>query len=337
MSTSISIEEFLIEPGITLDVRSPSEYNHAHIPGAINLPLFSDEERAAIGTKYKQKGQQKAIDIGFAFASPKLADFVANAKKHVDNNLAKVHCWRGGMRSAFARDLLDNMRIPSCSLNGGYKAFRNWALDTIAIPKKLLVVGGFTGSGKTDILHSLRDLGEQVLDLEAIANHRGSSYGGLGKPEQPSTEYFENIIATELATFDPNIPIWVEDESRLIGRCKIPDIFFTMIREAHVLKIERPKSERLENIRIEYGSIDPELLVEATQRLLKRFGGVRTQEASKLFREGNFVEATDIVLDYYDKAYHYGLSKRISPIIPISGEGLSSQQWAQLLRATVSK
>ncbi|MBT3394763.1 MAG: tRNA 2-selenouridine(34) synthase MnmH [Waddliaceae bacterium] len=310
MPKTLDVNTFLENDGVIFDVRSPGEFSHAHIPGAISLPLFSDDERARLGTCYKQESQRAAIDLGLDIVGPKLAEYIKKARSLADGKTAKVHCWRGGMRSTFVANALGSLNIPSCILEGGYKGFRNWALDILAEPPPFTVVGGLTGSGKTAFLHELRSRGEQVIDLEGLANHRGSSFGGIGQGPQPSTEHFENMIAVELSGFDVTKPIFIEDESRLVGTCKVPDGIYSAIRTSPVKYIEKTLEERLDNIEKDYGSLPIEGLVAATERLHKKLGGARTQEAVRFFQTGDFRSAVTIVLEYYDKTYRYGFGKR---------------------------
>ncbi len=330
----LTTEQFLEYPGVTIDVRSPGEFATGHIPEAINLPLFSDEERAIIGATFSYYGQTAAIDKGLQFMSPKLADYVANARDLLNGQIAKNYCWRGGMRSTFASNVLNTMMVPSISLVQGYKAFRSWCLQELQQPKPLIVIGGLTGSGKTKILSQLISHGEQVLDLEKFANHSGSVFGGLARSPQPKNENFENSLAIQWHSFSPSKPIWIEDESRMIGTCKIPDQIFTLMERSPVIVIEKPREERLQHIEEIYGSIDPSLLSEATLCLKKRLGGKDADTASSLFLAGEFLPACSIVLDYYDKTYKYSTSNRISPVTTLSRANLSPSQWTELLLST---
>lgn len=295
-------------------MRSPSEYGHGHIPGAICIPLFSDAERASVGTLYKQQGRALAIEQGLQFVGPKMKDFVTRVKQQLISekaSVAKVHCWRGGMRSSSFAWLLNTAGIATATLNGGYKSFRRYVLNLLSpISHRLIVLGGFTGSGKSALLKQLKDLGEQVLDLEQLANHRGSSFGHLNMPPQPSNEQLENEIAYLLLSYSPEKPIWIEDESRMIGRCKIPNALYDKMQNATLVFIDSPLDERLNRLHREYGKLQPEALITATKSLHKRLGGHRTQEAIALIEQGLLKEAIAITLDYYDSAYQYCLSKK---------------------------
>lgn len=335
MQTSIPVREFLDLNGVILDVRSPSEFHHAHIPSAVNLPLFSDAERATIGTAYKQLGHRAAVEEGFKAVGPKLGELVAVAQNLLKGRLAKVHCWRGGMRSQSVAWLLGMLDLQTVTLRGGYKSFRQHIkalLDTMSgILKGVVVLGGFTGSGKTSILEILERRGEQVLNLEALAQHRGSSYGILGSGSQPSNEQFENTIALKWSTFDTQRTIWVEDESRLIGRCQIPDPLFRLIGQAPVIVLDRPKDERIAHLADLYGQVDPAQLIQATQRINKRLGGLRTSQAIDYIKCGALEKAIELVLEYYDKTYRFALERRLKKTISVSGHGLSEEEWGTRL------
>lgn len=332
MADSLQPAEFLNAPGVILDVRSPAEFAQAHIPGAISFPLFNNEERARVGTCYKQSGRDQAVQLGLEITGPKLASFAAKAKDLAGDQPLRVHCWRGGMRSASMAWLFETAGSKVNLLEGGYKAFRRWALATLATPKPIITLGGMTGTGKTDILQELAHRGEQVLDLEAFANHRGSSYGSLGLPPQPTTEQFGNELALAWASFDDRQPVWIEAESRRIGTCRVPDELFQQMMRAPVLQVERSRSERVELLVQEYGKADPAQLIEATERLRKRLGGDRTQEAVESIQQGHLAIAVELVLNYYDQTYQYDLERRSVPIYPVNAFGLSPLESAQLLQ-----
>lgn len=331
MPVTLTTAEFLRASGVLLDVRSPAEYAQGQIPGAISFPLFSNAERAEVGTCYKQQGRDAAVELGLAIVGPKLTEFVATAKQLAPDRHLRIHCWRGGMRSGSMAWLMETAGFQVALLDRGYKGFRQWARSQLAIPKPVLTLGGMTGTGKTAILHILAAQGEQILDLEDLANHRGSSYGNLGLPPQPSTEQFENLIAIEWAKFSVDRPIWIEAESRMVGTCRVPDPLFHQMITAPVLQVERSRSERIEILLKMYGTVDPEQLMIATDRLTKRLGGDRTQAAVKFIQQGNLAAAIHIVLDYYDKTYLHDLQRRKVPIYPVPATELSDFAVAQLL------
>ncbi|MBK6731997.1 MAG: tRNA 2-selenouridine(34) synthase MnmH [Bacteroidetes bacterium] len=293
-----------------IDVRSPAEFNHAHIPGAINIPLFNDEERKTVGIIYKQESKTKAIETGLDLAGKKLSMFIREAKAIAKNNTLFIHCWRGGMRSKSMATLFDFAGINTLVLNGGYKSYRREIQNFFNYPFPFVILGGKTGSGKTEVLHFLKQQGEQVIDMEALANHKGSAFGALGEQLQPSTEQFENNLFEELRKCNLQKYIWLEDESHLIGTVFIPEIIWFSMRRAHVVFLDIPIKERIAFLVSHYGKYPAEEIESALQKITKRLGGQHYKETLELYRNGNLADATEKVLTYYDKTYAHGLSSR---------------------------
>ena len=305
--------------GPILDVRAPAEYVQGHIPGALSLPLFTDEERARIGTTYKQVNPEKAMLLGLDFFGPKMRRMVEEAKKLAPGQEVRLHCWRGGMRSGAVQWLLELGGLKVNLLDKGYKDYRRWALAEMARPRQLRVLGGYTGSGKTAVLHALAAQGEPVLDLEKLANHLGSSFGSLGQPPQPTQEQFENDLATALAALPADRPIWVEDESRTIGSLGIPNEFFAQMQAAPLLVLDVPHEARVRYLAADYGRHDAGELASAVLRLRKRLGGLVTKEALGAIAENDMPRMVELVLAYYDKTYGYGLEGRKGVIVTAEG------------------
>ena len=320
MITTLSLEEFLIRSAgnPVLDVRSPSEYQQAHIPGAYNLPLFTDEERKIVGTAYKQQSRKHAIRHGLDFFGVKMRAMVEEAERLLKAPAFKnqapvlfVHCWRGGMRSNAVAWLLDVYGFEVCLLEGGYKTFRNWVLDQFEKDYPLKIVGGYTGSGKTLILSQLEKEGETVIDLEKIASHKGSAFGALGQPPQPRQEMFENLLAVALQNAAASgRTIWLEDESQRIGVLNIPAPFWQTMRQKPVYFIDIPFDPRLDYITTEYGCHEKERLVNAIIRIQKRLGPMETKTAIGHLLENDHREAFRILLAYYDRLYGKALYNR---------------------------
>lgn len=313
MVQQLTVEEFLEKARHlpVIDVRSPGEYEHAHIPGAVNIPLFDNEERALVGTRYKKAGKDAAVLLGLDLIGPKLTSFVKQSRKlNPKGQEVLVHCWRGGMRSGSFAWLLNTAGMQVSTLAGGYKSYRNAVLESFAEPRPLIILGGKTGSGKTDVLKELALQDEQVIDLEALAHHKGSSYGAIGQAPQTSSEQFENVLYQEWCQLDPNRRIWLEDESRNVGTCFIPLPLWQQMRDAPVAFIDVPKEVRILRLVREYTGIDHQLLIEATERIRRRLGGKDTQLALDALSEHNYATVADITLSYYDKAYLHGLAQR---------------------------
>jgi tRNA 2-selenouridine synthase len=288
-----------------LDVRSPAEYESGHIPGSLNLPLFTNEERAIVGTLYKQQGPNPAMIHGLEIVGPKMADFVRVAQKMAPHGELLVYCWRGGKRSGSMAWLFENAGMTVNTLRGGYKAYRNHVLNGFNKPFKFKVVGGETGSGKTDILHTIGQRGHQIIDLEAIAKHRGSAFGSLGLPQQPSVEQFENNLFTALEQLNIDRPIWIEDESKSIGRVYIPKDFWQLKVNAPVYLISIPFELRVQRLLKDYGHFSKEELAESINKIAKRLGGLDTQLALAAIENGDLAETARIALKYYDKCYGF--------------------------------
>lgn len=331
MPIALPIDEFLQPPGPILDVRSPGEYAQGHIPGAVSFPLFSDDERAQVGTCYKQVGRDEAVELGFEIAGPKCASFIRAAKELAPERHLRLHCWRGGMRSGGLGWILETAGFTVHTLDGGYKAYRGWVRQVLATPKPMIILGGMTGTSKTLILQELAHLGEPVIDLEHLANNRGSSYGALMLPPQPSTEHYENLLAAEWVRFNGDRPIWLEAESRRVGTCRIPDELFLQMMAAPTVEVTRSVEERLDLLVSIYGEADPEELVVATQRIQKRLGGQRTQAAVAFIQAGDLRSACAIILDYYDRTYRHDLERRGNTIPQVDITGLSPVESARQL------
>lgn len=335
MIQQLTVDEFIRKADQlpVIDVRSPGEYAQAHIPGAVSIPLFNNEERALVGTKYKQAGKEAAVMLGLELVGPKLAGFVRQSRKlNPQQKEVLVHCWRGGMRSGSFAWLLDTAGLTASTLVGGYKAYRNAVLAALTEPRQLIILGGKTGSGKTDILKELARQGEQIIDLEGLANHKGSSYGAIGQLPQPSSEQFENLVHYQWRQLDPARRIWLEDESRNIGSCFIAPPLWQQMRAAPVAFIDMPKELRVQRLVAEYANINHALLVEATERIRKRLGGKVTQDALAALEQHDYATVADLTLDYYDKAYLHGLSQRDpARVFPVAAHADDPARTAQQL------
>lgn len=294
-----------------VDVRTPSEFRKGHIPGAINIALFSDDERARVGTVYKQKDQLSAIMLGLDIAGPRMSDLLGRGLKVAGKKKKLLlYCWRGGSRSASMAWLFSNGGIGCSVLEGGYKAYRNYVLSELARPGRMIVLGGLTGSGKTAILAELSRMGEQVIDLEGLACHKGSAFGALGQPAQPSSEHFENLLFEALGKTDHRQRTFVEDESHNIGCVNINHGFFEEMSRSKVIALMPDIKTRLPRLKEEYGVYPPDQLIRSVEKISGKLGGMNTARAIEAIRSNNLDRAIEIVLGYYDKTYRYGLSQR---------------------------
>jgi tRNA 2-selenouridine synthase len=332
---SISISEFLQlrERHPVIDVRSPGEFKGGHIPGAFNIPLLNDEERVVVGTTYHQEGQQKAIKEGFRLVGPRLKDIIFETEKVAQGNEVLVHCWRGGMRSDNFCQFVGMAKIKSRSLDGGYKAYRNAAMFSFRKPYPITLLTGCTGSGKSEILHALAAQGEQILDLEKLARHRGSAFGGLLMPPQPTTEQFQNELFEELFRMDFAKRIWVEDESLAIGKIFLPDDFWRCMSRSPLVQVQVSKTVRIQRLVDEYGSADRGEFLEIMGRIKKKLGGQQYLAAQEKLSQGDMAATIELLLTYYDKAYLESIARRHERIqLTLPWDGVNVSDFARELK-----
>ncbi len=294
------------------DVRSPSEFAMGHIPGAVNIPLFNDREREAVGKKFNKNGREKAILEGLELTGPAMHLKMEEALKTAREGKIMVYCWRGGMRSEAMAWLFSLGDLSVEVLEGGYKSYRRHILSSLSGRRKTIILGGMTGSTKTLILDRIKLLGNQTIDLEAIANHKGSAFGALGMKEQPSSEQFANLLFDQWKNIDENHPVWLEDESINIGKVFMPDDFYNNMQESPTLVLLMDSDKRVSRLAEEYSGYPVEYLKESINRISRRLGGENAGKAIRALEEGNFAVSIDILLKYYDKAYMYGIGKKKS-------------------------
>ena len=305
-----SIIEFLDLQLPIVDVRSPSEYEAGHIEASINIPILNNQNRAVIGRTFKQEGREAAIKLGFQLVNPLRNDLLDTLNKKVDGKTIALYCARGGLRSNHMAAFFAENGYTVYVLNGGYKAFRNHLLSIIAQFKRIVVLSAHTGSGKTEILHALKNKGAQVLDLEGLAKHKGSVFGALGNDAQPSSAAFHNLIFEELKNYNPNDVLWVENESFTIGQVHLPIELWTHMKIASGVELSVPLEERVGYIVADYGRYESGDLVACIQKLNKRLGDEACRNICSLVEEGDLKAAVYGLFKYYDKAYEMGRSKR---------------------------
>ncbi len=311
-----------------IDVRSPGEYAQGHVPGAINIPVFDDDERAMVGTLYVRSGKDEAILKGLDVALPKTGMYIRSAREiPAFGGEILVHCWRGGLRSVLMAEVFSKAGYDVYLLAGGYKAYRRFIREGLARPARIMVLGGFTGSGKTELLHAIACRGEQVIDLEGLACHKGSVFGALGQPPQPTNEQFENDLYARWSEIDPSRFVWIEDESRMIGRLTLPDPVVAHIASSRLLKVVMDPEIRIKRLVKEYAAFDKQQLADAINRIAERLGGARTREAINALDNNQFHVVAAIALAYYDKAYLFSTLRREQKHvheIQISGEDIEA-------------
>jgi tRNA 2-selenouridine synthase len=326
MERGISVSEALelADTCLLLDVRSEGEYARAHIPGAISFPLFSDDERAEVGTIYKKQGKDKAFLKGIEMAGPKMAGFIKKVNKlNPEGKQIILHCWRGGKRSQSMAWLFGQAGMRVMVMQGGYKAYRNIVLNYFdEFRHPLYVLGGRTGSGKTQILPHLVDQGEQVIDLEGFAHHKGSAFGALGEQAQPYTEHFENLLAHQLWSMRDDVRVWVENESKSIGKVYLPQGMRTKMKETALFHYDLDLESRLDILVNGYAQYPQDELIASFERIETKLGGVAFKEAVDAVRNQDFREAARIALYYYDKTYVHNLDENSTPnvfVLPATG------------------
>ncbi|MDZ4756812.1 MAG: tRNA 2-selenouridine(34) synthase MnmH [Bacteroidota bacterium] len=293
-----------------IDVRSEGEFEQGHVVGACNIALLNNDERKEVGICYKQKGNYEAVLLGYELAGNKFKGYIQKVLEIAPQKSISVYCFRGGLRSRIMCDLFLTAGFSVARLSGGYKAYRNYVLNTLALPKNINILGGYTGSQKTEKLYELKLNGHQVIDLEKLAKHKGSAYGGIGQEAQPTTEQFENLLAYEWQKIDPIKPLWLEDESSKIGKISIPKSIYIQMRESRLVKVMVEIEKRIDFILNTYGKMPTEELYNATQKLQRRLGNEQCTIALNHLQNGELREWLSIILMYYDKTYNHGNSLR---------------------------
>lgn len=292
-----------------VDVRSPKEFIEHSIPGAINIPIFTDEERSEVGKIYKQVGAHEAKQRGLEIFSTKLPFFIKQFEKFKEP--VTVYCWRGGMRSKTAATVLNLMDIHVSRLKGGIRSYRQWVVDqlnNLDLAPQLIVLNGYTGTGKTDILTTLKSQDYPVIDLEGLAGHRGSIFGQIGKT--PSTQKkFDSLLLNELLAFQSEPYILIEGESKRIGRVMLPDFLYDKKETGYQVFIHLSMEERVKNIIQDYDpNGDPEKFLDAFQFIKKHVHQPIAIQIDFLLNTFQFEKAVKLLLEhYYDKRYKHSI------------------------------
>ncbi|CAM3739314.1 tRNA 2-selenouridine(34) synthase MnmH [Mesobacillus zeae] len=328
----ITVEELIgSNEFIPVDVRSPIEHKEASIPGSVNIPLFSDEERREIGILYKKSGEMAARWRAMEVVSPKLPDILGQFRNLAETGATPVvHCWRGGMRSKAVATFLEYSGCESIRLSGGYRAFREYILEEIPmlLPKKAVIIHGMTGTGKTDILHELQAKGYPVLDLEQMANHRGSLFGMIGTGDGYNQKTFDALLFKRLNEMKGAPYFIMEAESKRIGRAVQPDSMLDRKKDAIHLFVHSSIEKRVERIMAEYvipyqgqGWFREEVL-DKIRKIEKRLKNVPlAEELEQAVLGENYPEVIRILLiHYYDPRYTHALGEYEAKFIEIDGD-----------------
>jgi tRNA 2-selenouridine synthase len=336
MLNEINIEQFLkMDNAIAVDVRAPIEFADGAIPGAINIPLFTNEERAQIGTIYKQIGQEAAKWKAMEIVSPKIPAIMTELRNLIDKGYHPViNCWRGGMRSKSVCTFMDFSGLPSLRLTGGYKAYRQFTLEKISelLPEKAVVLHGKTGIGKTQVLHQLQAKGYPVLDLEAMAGHRGSIFGSIGLGEGNNQKTFDALLFNALKQLKDAPYFIIEAESKRIGRAVQPEELLYKKETGFHLYLDASINRRVHLIFNEY--VRPyahefwfkEKVETALSKIAKRLNNNdKLNELHFYLQEENWQSLIQLLLEeYYDPRYDFKRSEYIGNFIPIDAEKIET-------------
>ncbi len=299
-----------------IDVRTPAEFAEDHIPGAINCPVFSNEERIIVGTLYKQVSPFEARKVGAAMVAKNIAHHLETRfKDHPKSWKPLIYCWRGGQRSGAMSIILGQVGWAAHKLEGGYKTYRREVLNQLEIwPKNVTfqVVCGPTGSGKSRLLTALAANGQQVLDLEQLAQHRGSLLGRLPGQAQPSQKWFDSALLQALQQLDPTQTVYVEAESNKIGLITLPPALIAAMHASECSLVETPLTARIEGLLEDYRHYveNPELLIAHMQNLHRFHGEKQLQHWVSLIQAGDFASMVgELLMLHYDPSYLRATSK----------------------------
>ncbi|MDA8383646.1 MAG: tRNA 2-selenouridine(34) synthase MnmH [Betaproteobacteria bacterium] len=329
-----------------IDARSPSEFLDDHIPGARSLPVLDDAERASVGTLYKQTSPFEAKKQGAALVARNIA-------RHLDRHFSDkpkgwrplVYCWRGGKRSGALTHVLREVGFDAQQLEGGYKAYRRAVmadLDRLPCALQFHVVCGLTGTGKSRLLQALRLEGAQVLDLEALASHRGSVLGGLPLDRQPPQKLFESMVWDALTHMDPSQPVYVESESQRIGNLRVPDVLIQSMRQGRCLRVEADRAVRLRLLKEEYAHFleDPDTLCRQLDYLVNRHGHGMVHAWKTLAAQGEWdALVADLLEKHYDPAYRQSITRHFPQFLharPVHVADSSDESLRQSARLALS-
>lgn len=313
MVYDISLEElFRLDDPVIIDVRSPSEFFEDHIPGAINVPLFLDDERKAVGTTYKSEGRQRAILQGTEFVGRRLPEIVEPILA-LKGKTVVLYCFRGGMRSKSVAQLMSSLGMKLYRLKGGYKSYRRHVhsqMQQIECPVPLFVLQGLTGSGKTEILQNM----EYAIDLEGMAAHRSSLFGAMGKRPR-SQKWFETSLLQRMKELRDAPYAIVEGESRKLGNLHIPDSFFAQMRRSPVILVTTPMDRRVEIILQDYmEKFDLSSTLAILDGMPRGISRQKVQELKDLLTSEQYHDFTAMLLEYYyDPLYSHTLD-RLKPV-----------------------
>lgn len=334
---TIDVAEFLSKSKneLIVDVRAPIEFFKGHLPHSINIPLFEDIERAEIGTLYKQQGKDIAVNRGLEIVSPKMTLFVNQVKALSKNKKVFVYCFRGGMRSNSFAWLMNTSGLNAYILQGGYKAFRNYVLNYFEKDRKIILLGGKTGSGKTDVLKKLNTLSLQTVDLEGIAHHKGSAFGAINEQQQNPQQVFEHNLFDGLSLLDETQAVILEDEAQTIGFNKLPHGLWLQMKQATIIKIEIPFELRVQKLVEDYTTVDIEALKSCVIKISQQLGTQNTKLCLQYLDDKNLSDVARLSLLYYDRAYEFSYKNKKQPIIKLDSDTIDATINAQKVKQII--
>lgn len=333
----LQINDFLLQSKkeLIIDVRAPIEFFKGHIPEASNIPLFENSEREEIGTLYKQQGKETAVTRGLEIVSPKMVPFVNQVKALTKNKKAFIYCARGGMRSNSFAWLMNTSGLDAKILKGGYKTYRNYVLNYFTNPKEIILLGGKTGSGKTEVLKELQILSYPVVDLEKIAHHKGSAFGAINEERQNPQQLFENHLFDTFNTINSN-KIIVEDESQTIGYNKLPHPLWLQMKKGTIIKLNIPFELRVQKLVDDYTTTDIDALKTCVAKIAQQLGSLNAKLCMQHLDENNLAEVARLSLFYYDRAYDYKYQNKIEQkVIEIDSETIDAKTNAEKVKQVI--
>lgn len=338
MHETIPFDKSLIDTHLPVDVRTPLEYAEDHIPGAINIPLLSNEERVEIGIIYKQTGSLAARIRGLDLTAHRMPHMVSAIGHAAAGRPILVYCWRGGLRSKAVAAILDLAGYRAVQLMGGYKAFRNHVrsyFEPFHPPGPLVVIHGMTGIGKTAFLLGLQSYHFTVIDLEGLAGHRGSAFGELGLGQHLTQKRFDTLLWDAFRTVPPGNPVLVEGESKRIGRLSLPGEMYEVMLNSAKVWCHASLETRIRRLIVEYGRPEyQEGMAMALQRIRKRLGGEKYAEIAGYLERWELEPFTaELIKHYYDKVYYKTREWREDIAISLEDYEVAKMELERFVRA----
>ena len=318
-----------------IDVRCPREYKKGHYTDAINIPIFSDDEYQELGQIYRKEGDTVASQLGYKYALNSKSRILTSMKELNENNFI-IYCARGGMRSKGFQAIVNQEGYKTSRIKKGYKEIREHVLNSFKQKRVVVIIAGSTGTGKTTIINKMKECGHNIIDLEKLANHRGSAFGDLGVAEQASQQQFENDLSYFWTQTDPGRNVFIESESRKIGKVSIPEGIWTQMIKALYLKIDMGIDRRVENLIKDYGEYPRSDLEKRIHQISRKLGGQNVKTAIELLESNSLHDLCKFLLEnYYDKMYRVAYNRRNSKKEEIKVTNETNEQIIESILAKV--